>query len=407
MNILIYSINYAPELTGIGKYNSEFVDKLISEGHKVTVVTTYPYYPQWVVHEGFENRFYSKTVKDGLTLYRCPIYVPKKPTVIKRILHLISFALSSSILMLRLLSSKFDVVFTVQPTLFCAPMALLFSKIKKSKSILHIQDFELDAMLDLLIKGDSKFKKVFLNVESFLLNKFDVCSTISNKMIDNLHKKGVSKYKTVLFQNWADIKFVNPSIDSTEYKLKLGYDVTDKVILYAGNLGAKQGLEIIIDAALRFSNRIDIKFLIVGSGSSESMLRDLIQEKKLDNIRILPLQPWEDIPYLLNMASIHLVVQRKGVADLVLPSKLTNILSAGGYAVVTAEASTELSEIEKRYNGIYSVCEPENPQLFYNALSSLLVKLEAEGRFNAMARTYAEENLDKNAVIDKFLEKII
>ena len=130
MRILINSINYSPELTGIGKYTGEMAEWLAEQGYDVRVVTAPPYYPAWRVAEGYSAGWYGREIVVGVTVFRCPLWVPKKPTGVTRILHLASFALSSFPLMLW--SGLFwrpNIVFVIEPPLFCAPAAWMSARI--------------------------------------------------------------------------------------------------------------------------------------------------------------------------------------------------------------------------------------------------------------------------------------
>ena len=129
MKILIYGINYSPELTGIGKYTGEMASWLAARGHEVRVVTAPPYYPAWSIHEDHRDKLYSTEKIPGQPIvFRCPLYVPEKPTGLKRVAHLASFMLGSIPVMLRQAFWQPDVVFTVEPTFFCAPLALLIAQ---------------------------------------------------------------------------------------------------------------------------------------------------------------------------------------------------------------------------------------------------------------------------------------
>ena len=95
MRILIYSINYFPELTGIGKYNAEMAEWLVNHGHEVVIITAPPYYPWWRVQEPYRSWIYRTELINKVKVYRCPLWVPRQPTGVKRLLHLFSFALTS------------------------------------------------------------------------------------------------------------------------------------------------------------------------------------------------------------------------------------------------------------------------------------------------------------------------
>ena len=151
MRILIYGLNFAPELTGIGKYTGEMATFLAEKGHAVRVITTPPYYPQWQVLPGYLWWKYRRESWQGVTVYRCPLWLPgrgKKAgriSGIQRILHLSSFTLSSLPVALAQIFWRPERVIVLAPSLFNAPAAALVARLAKAKSWLHIQDFELDA----------------------------------------------------------------------------------------------------------------------------------------------------------------------------------------------------------------------------------------------------------------------
>ena len=150
MRILIYGLNYAPELTGIGKYTGEMAVWLAERGHEVHVVTAPPYYPAWRIREDYRGTWYRTERAPGQPLvHRTPLYVPEKPTGIKRIVHLVSFMLGSLPVMVREMFWHPDVVFTVEPTFFCAPLTLFIGKSAGAACWLHVQDFEVDAAFEL------------------------------------------------------------------------------------------------------------------------------------------------------------------------------------------------------------------------------------------------------------------
>lgn len=404
MIFVMYSVNYSPELTGIGKYNGELAPVLASNYIDTHVLTAPPYYPEWRISAGFYNKYLTLKDSTGITVHRCPLYVPTKVTTVKRLVHLSSFAITSAFRLFSLWRVKPDVLFLVQPTLFCAPFALLFCKLRGTKSILHVQDYEIDAMFGLGLGQSGFIKKVVKGIERWLMSKFDVVSSISYSMLDNARKKGVPEEKLLFFPNWADTNFVHPDVDSSALRAEWGFAEEDKIVLYSGNLGQKQGLEIVIDAALAFKDQPHVKFVIIGSGAYRDTLEQMALDNGISNIQFKPLQPWELVPQILVMADVHLVVQKKGVADAVLPSKLTNILAAGGHALVTAEQSTELGKISALYPGIYQLVEPEDSAAFIQGLATLLAT--DTKATNQLARHYAVENINKDKVIQRFIQNL-
>lgn len=165
MKILLYGINFAPELTGIGKYSGEMASWLSDNNNKVRVITSPPYYPDWKINSNYKNKFSREKTKN-LEVIRCPLFIPKKPNNIKRIIHLLSFSISSTFAMLGSVFWRPQIVILVAPTILCAPQAILLSFLTKSKSIIHIQDYELDAMV-----GLSNIRHGFLTKIAFYIEK--------------------------------------------------------------------------------------------------------------------------------------------------------------------------------------------------------------------------------------------
>lgn len=401
MNITLQSLNYSPELSGIGKYNGEMCPELVKRGLAVTAIVAPPYYPEWQIHAGFKKWSYQSGDIDGVQVIRCPLFVPVKVTTLMRIVHLSSFAFTSTFALLSRLFKKSDVIMLVQPTLFCAPFTLLYAKLTGAKVVMHIQDYEIDALFGLGMMGDGMAAKSAKAIERWLMRRFDAISTISYSMIENAKAKGVDAANIIHFPNWSDTDFVTPNTCGAQLKSQWGFAPSDKIVLYAGNIGNKQGLEVVLAAAVQFQSQADVKFILVGAGAYVDTLKDKAAQLNLTNVYFKPLQAWELVPQMLALADVHLVVQKKGAADAVLPSKLTNILSAGGHALVTAEKNTELGQIAAKHLGIFTCVEPENTDAFIAGLSQMLAFNTSE--HNSVAREFAEKFLAKDKILDQFV----
>lgn len=407
MKILVYGINYSPELTGIGKYTGEMVEWMTDQGHEVRVITAPPYYPDWKVGERYSSWRYCRE-EGAATVWRCPLYVPKQPSTLKRLIHLGSFALSSFFPLMAQRRWKPDRIIGVVPTLFCTPGMRLLGKLSGARTLLHIQDYEVDAMLGLGMAGKGKGKggkvaKLASAFERSGLQNVDYVSTISRSMMNKAQEKGVAAEKVIFFPNWSEVarfRDVTPE-DVAALRAQLGLAEAQKIVLYSGNIGEKQGLENVIDAAAALSDK-PWQFVIVGQGGGKARLEKMARERGLQNVQFFPLQSYDALPALLKMADCHLVVQKRGAADAVLPSKLTNILAVGGNAVITAEAHTELGQLCDTLPGIAVCVEPESvPALVAGIEQALTMPKE-----NRVARDYAERTLEKENVLSQFIADI-
>ncbi len=404
MKLLIYGLNYSPELTGSGKYTGEMAEWFSQQNAGVRVVTAPPYYPEWKIAPGYSGWRYRKQAINGVDIIRCPLYVPAQPSTITRLLHLASFAFSSFWALFFCLKWRPDVIITIAPTVFVAPTALLFGVVTRAKTLIHIQDYEVGAMFGLGMMNQGIVGKLALKVESWIFRHFDRVSTISSKMIQLAENKGVNPDRILYLPNWVDTSFVTPQSDGNGYRSKWGFTASHHVLMYSGNIGRKQGLEIIVEAASAFKDNDHVQFVIIGQGAYRTELECLARNSGLTNIHFKDLVPYEDLPQLLAAADIHLVVQKKGAADVVLPSKLTSILSAGGNALITAEKDTELGLLVEKHPGIAELVEPENLNAFLAGINRLLKK--DTKKTNKVARAYAVNYLAKDAILFRFYDEL-
>ncbi len=404
MKILIYGLHFKPDLVGIGKYTGELADWLHQHGHEIRVITAPHFYPDWEITK---KQWGYKKEKENYKVWRCPIYVPAKPRSLTRLLHLLSFAVSSVPVLLRNFTWKPDYIISIEPPFFTSPMALCYAWFTKSQALLHIQDLEIDAAYSLNILKKGILYKYILKIEKYILNKFDTISTISLGMKNELIKKGIDENKIYILPNWADIDKIHPKIDNDYLKKRLGLSKTDKIILYAGNMGEKQNLISVINVAKKMNNGNNtISFILVGEGAVKKRLENEVLKRNIINVTFLPLQPEADLGALLTLADIHLITQDQNISDYVLPSKLTNILSVGGVAIVSANHDTQLSNLIEKYDIGYLV-KPNSEEELLEAITELISNETELARIGKNARKYAEQYLSQDQILTEFASKFL
>lgn len=393
--LLLVSINYLPEMTGIGKYSGEMAEWLAAQGVEVEVVTAPPYYPAWRVSPGYRAYLYRCERINGVGVTRCPIWVPAAPSGLKRILHLASFALSSfPVIAWKALRIRPDIVFVVEPPLFCSPAALVAARLVGARSWLHVQDFEVDAAFDLGVLKARWLRSWVLKTESWLMRRFDRVTTISARMLERLGNKGVAGNRTGLLPNWVELDRIHPLEGTSPLRREWAISDSDTVVLYSGNMGEKQGLEILVEVARRLESRTGLRFVLCGDGAARKRLEAMSEGVK--NIEFKPLQPLEKLNDLLNLADIHVLPQRRDAADLVLPSKLTNMLASGRPVVATACGATQVAEL---VNECGIVVQPEDTVALADAIVQLSDSEEKRRRLGERARMIAERNWGKHNVL--------
>ncbi|RTL33123.1 MAG: colanic acid biosynthesis glycosyltransferase WcaI [Burkholderiales bacterium] len=398
MKILIYSANYAPEPTGIGKYSGEMAEWLAAKGHDVRVVAAPPYYPNWKIAEGYQWPPYRRESLHGVDVWRAPLWVPSNPGGVKRVLHLLSFAASSIPVMLRQTFWNPDVVLTVAPAMACAPVGWLTARLCGATAWLHVQDFEVDVAFQMNLLKGKRLKSLALGLERAVLKRFDKVSTISSKMADKLRQKGVDNEAITLFSNWVDTAGVNPLAGPSSYRQELGIKPEQTVALFSGTWGNKQNLLAIPAAARQLTHRQDIVFVICGDGVMRPELEAAC--KGLSNVKLMPLQPKERLGELLGLADMHLLTQSAEAEDLVLPSKLTGMLSSGRPVIATCRQDTELAHVVS-HCGI--VVAPDDGAALVQAVVTLADSPERLKELGGYARAHAEQSFAKEHILGRWL----
>lgn len=401
MKILVYGVNFSPELTGIGKYTGEMAEWLATRGHEVVVVTAPPYYPEWKVSPGFSN-FYEVTKANGLTVYRNPIWVPVTgrtgPGGIKRLLHLFSFAVSSwPTLIAVMLRLRPDVVFTVEPSLFSALNIRMANVFFRGRTWMHIQDFEVDAAFELNLLKGQLIRKFATALECWIMNGFDRVSTISRKMLEKLAEKKISKDRIRAFPNWIDLSAIFPLTCENEFRRELGISESEVVVLYSGNLGEKQGVDALVELAHVWEEDPQIRMIVCGAGASREKFKESCAT--LRRLKILPLQPLAKLNMLLNSADIHLLPQKEGVVDLVMPSKLTGMLATGRPVVAMATLDSDVAYAVRECG---YVVPPGAVNEFRQKIEDLAKDPNQRKKMGLVARRIAEKELSKEAVLGIF-----
>jgi colanic acid biosynthesis glycosyl transferase WcaI len=244
-----------------------------------------------------------------------------------------------------------------------------------------------------------------LRIENFFTYAFDRISGISSRMVERALAKGIPANRVVLFPNWVDTDAICPldlsANRSNVIRRELASEVPhieDKtILLYSGNMGAKQGLELLAPLAESFSADPRIHFLFCGDGAFRERLETLVAHRP--NVTLLPLQPLNRLNQLLNAADIHLLPQKASAADLVMPSRLSPMLSSGRPVIATAHPGTQVATVVE---GRGMVVPPEDNGALHAAVLRLVEDRELRLSLGRAAREYAVEHLGKQQVLEQF-----
>ena len=395
MKLLILGLNYAPEPVGIGPFTAGLAEGMAARGHEVSVVAGQPYYPQWRAYPEQPAHAQAR-VENGVGVIRVPHYIPSTPSLARRLRHYLSFARAARAPLMTAARQSPDLVLTVAPSLVAVPMARAASRRACAPLWVHVQDFEVDAAFATGLLGHSPLaERAALALERRLLLPAEKVSSISPQMCAQLRDKGVPAERVFELRNWSTLAPANAG-DGTAYRgdWQLG---DRRVALYSGNIARKQGIEIVIEAARSLVHREDIAFVICGEGPNRAPLADLAGG--LPNVQLRPLQPAHRLADLLALADVHLLPQIAEAADLVLPSKLANMLASGRPVVATAAPGTG---IHAEVDGCGIATPPGDSAAFAEAIAALIDDPARRASLGAAARQRAGQRWTRDAVLQRF-----
>ncbi len=405
MRILMLGINYWPEETGIAVFNTGRCEYLAARGHDVTMCTGFPYYPRWRVHEEYRGRLLAREMRNGVRILRSYLYVPRRVTTIRRILHEATFVASSC---LRALAGRRpDLLLTVSPPLGLALSSVLLGRLWGIPYLFHVPDLQPDAAVDLGMLPSGPLVKCLYAIERLAYRRAARVSTLTRAMQRRILSKGIPPERVVLSPDWAEPGLFDLPLMGGGEVLRQQLDLGRRfLVVHVGNMGVKQGLEVVLAAAARSRDYPEVLFLLVGDGAARPGLAARAAGAGLENLRILPLQPAPVFRELLAAADLALVTQQRVVADIVFPSKVLTLLAAGKPVVASLNASSEVARVLEEA-GAGRVVPAEDPPALQEAVQTLSRDAEGRRRMGVQGRAYARAHWDRDRILPEMEQMLL
>jgi colanic acid biosynthesis glycosyl transferase WcaI len=404
--LAILSYNYAPEPTGIPFYNTGMATWFAAHGWTVTMHAGIPHYPWWRVPEAYAKRDYrggrGDEVMDGVAVQRVRHFVPTPPLSGKSRMRLDASYLWRTFLRSFRQRSRPDVLVVIAPPFLAGLLALFLRWRHRVPVCWHVQDLQVDAALDLGMLP-RRLGGVLLWLERFILARVDLVTTVSEAMRRRLMEKCHTRRPVAMFPNWADMTAMQPWPGTNRYRQDWGVDERTPVVMYSGNLGRKQGVEVLLEAATRI--RSPHLLVIAGEGAERQELEQKASALGLTAVRFVPLVPSERLAEFLSAGDVHCIPQRRAAAGLVMPSKLLNLMAVARPVVVTAPADSDLARVVTR-SGCGIAVEPEDPQLLGPALEELLRDATVRRRCGAAGRRFVHDTYEADTVLGSFATRL-
>jgi colanic acid biosynthesis glycosyl transferase WcaI len=340
MKIIVWGINYAPELTGIAPYNVALCDYLLARGHDVRMLTSFCYYPAWKKLPEDRGRLFRTDTLKGVPVHRVWHYVPAKVSSLKRIIHEGTFVTLSALRFLFL--PKPDVLVVMSPPLLLGAAAWFVTRFKRCPFVFHVQDLQPDAAAGLgMIKQGWLIKALFW-LEKFAYAKAARVGGIMPGMLEAYRRKGVPEEKFFEFPNGVTLPDPEKFPARGGFRRRNGFQADEFIALYSGNLGVKQGLDVLVEAA-RHVKDPRVRIVICGEGAKKETLVKRVAELGLKNVSMLPLQPATEYHSMLVDADLCVITQQKGSGKYFFPSKLLTTLAYAKPVLTVADGESELS----------------------------------------------------------------
>jgi colanic acid biosynthesis glycosyl transferase WcaI len=397
MRVIVWGINYAPEFTGIAPHNVALCEFLHTRGIDVSMVTGFPYYPSWQKRPEDRGNLYRTDQINGVPVHRCWQFVPTRVSALKRIFHEATFVINSTLRLLWL--PRADVYVLVSPPLVLGVAGWFVGAIKRAPFVFHVQDMQPDAAVGLGMLKANWFTRALYWLESFAYRRAARVSGITRGMLKSFRGKGVPESKLIYFPNAIALDKDESPSERGEFRRRHGFVPEEFLAVYAGNLGVKQGLEVLLETAPFLRNQ-HIRIVICGDGAQREWLAQRIRELKLPNVRMLPLQAGGDYRALLVDADICFITQQVGAGNSFFPSKLLGLLAESKPVVTVAAAECELAlSVGEGKFGVN--VSPGRARELAELLDALAQDPQRLAEYGAAGRRYVEQ-FEKSAVFQNF-----
>lgn len=306
-----------------------------------------------------------------------------------------------------LLKNDYDIAFIDSTPPIQGLKLNLIKVIKKKKIVYNLQDIFPDSLVGAgMTRKGSLLWKIGRVIEDFTYRNCDKIIVISEDFKRNIMAKGVPEDKIEVIYNWVDENAVVPiAKDDNVLYDEFSLPKDKFYVVYAGNFGNAQNIDVIIRAAEQLKEHQDIQFLLFGTGGLIDDFKKLVSDLHLDNVRFFPLQPYNRVSYVYSLGSVGIVSCKKGIGKGAMPSKTWSIMSAGTPVVANYDTDTDLQRIITSHNlGVFS--EADNVQELADAILYMYNNPSLCEEYGRNARRYVEENLTKDVGTSKYIEVV-
>jgi colanic acid biosynthesis glycosyl transferase WcaI len=379
---------------------TRIVSELAARGHELHVVTALPWYRNHAIEPGWGGRLWRTEKMEWGSIIRVhPFPGKSKSNLLRRALGFIAFCYAVGIRSVHAdgLPFKVDGVLAMSPPLTLGVTGWFTKIIRRAPLVFNIQDVFPDAAIQTGAISNKKIIAVAKWLERMSYRRSDAVVLLSQDLRANIANKIDKKFHQRLhvIPNFVDTHAITPQDRMTAYRSELGIG-DQMVVMYAGNVGFSQSLNLVVDAAAKFP---DIAFVINGDGAARKKLEQ--DCARLTNVYFGDYQPIERLSEVLATGDIHVVPLRAGLASVSVPSKSYSILAAGRPMLAAIDPGTEIPNMLQQ-SGAGVAVEPDNSTAFIEALSQLVSRREQLHEMGARGRTWVETHASPASVAARY-----
>lgn len=393
--------HFAPDTAPTGTVITRIVDGLGALGHHLHVVTSVPWYEHHRVEPDWQGVVVHHAETSWGTLSRVHPFPGDKTNLVSRALGFAGFTALSG-LTAALSASRPDVVLAMSPPITLGLAGAAIARSRRIPFVFNVQDIFPDVAVELGMITDPRVIAAARRVERLVYAASDAVTVLSDDLRANVTAKVArrSAGKVRVIPNFVDTARIVPAEPENAYRREHGLSGR-RVVLYAGNVGHSQSLDLVVHAARAFSDDPSVVFVINGSGSARASLEH--DAADLHNVRFVDYQPIERLSEVLAAGDVHLVPLRRGLAASSVPSKIYSILAAGRPFVASVDPGSEIDRIADA-SGAGIAVPPEDPVAFTAALRAILADPADATRRGRDGRRWVEGWASPDAVAQRYAD---
>lgn len=399
MHILFLSDNFPPEGNAPATRTYEHAVRWVKAGHKVTVITCAPNFPEGKVFDGYKNSWYQKHELDGINVIRVKTFITANEGFVKRILDYMSFMVTAFIA--GLFQKKPDVIVATSPQFFCACAGWVLSVVRRKPFVFELRDIWPASITAVGAMKDSKVIRLLEKLELFLYRRADSIISVTHSFKKELIERGIDGNKIDVVLNGVDLSKYEPALEKDK-ELAKKYDLEDKFVAgYIGTHGMAHGLEHIVAVAEKLQSESDIRIVFAGGGAARQKVVDLVKKKQLSNVVLIDRQPKEMMPRVWSLCDVSLVpLKNSDLFRTVIPSKIFECMGMGIPTIMSVPEGEATAIIKNTNSGI--TVAPENVDEIVNGI----LKLKNESKLYAELKKdsiKSSSNFSRDLMADKML----